>query len=76
MFKGPGKIVWDNKSSSYPVFELTGINCTSSLTISILFLQDSHYVLTLNLHISTVDYGVIEDLLWRHNTGLVENYAA
>ena len=27
MFKGPGKIVWDNKSSSYPVFELTGVNC-------------------------------------------------
>ena len=27
MFKGPGKIVRDNKSSSYPVFELTGVNC-------------------------------------------------
>ena len=27
MFKGSGKIVWDNKSSSYPVFELTGVNC-------------------------------------------------
>ena len=27
MFKGPGKIVQDNKSSSYPVFELTGVNC-------------------------------------------------
>ena len=30
MFKGPGKIVRDNKSSSYPVFELTGVNCNSS----------------------------------------------
>ena len=27
MFKGPEKIVRDNKSSSYPVFELTGVNC-------------------------------------------------
>ena len=27
MFKGPGKIVRDNKSWSYPVFELTGVNC-------------------------------------------------
>ena len=27
MSKGPGKIVRDNKSSSYPVFELTGVNC-------------------------------------------------
>ena len=27
MFKGLGKIVRDNKSSSYPVFELTGVNC-------------------------------------------------
>ena len=27
MFKGPGKIVRDNKSLSYPVFELTGVNC-------------------------------------------------
>ena len=27
MFKGPGKIVRYNKSSSYPVFELTGVNC-------------------------------------------------
>ena len=27
MFKGSGKIVRDNKSSSYPVFELTGVNC-------------------------------------------------
>ena len=27
MFKGLGKIVRDNKSSSYPVLELTGINC-------------------------------------------------
>ena len=27
MFKGPGKIVRDNESSSYPVFELTGVNC-------------------------------------------------
>ena len=30
MFKGPGKIVRDNKSSSYPVFELTGVNCIST----------------------------------------------
>ena len=29
MFKGPGKIVRDNKSSSCPVFELTGVNCIS-----------------------------------------------
>ena len=29
MFKGPGKLVRDNKSSSYPVFELTGVNCNS-----------------------------------------------
>ena len=27
MFKGPRKIVRDNKSSSYPVLELTGVNC-------------------------------------------------
>ena len=27
MFKGPGKIVRDNKSSSYLVFELKGVNC-------------------------------------------------
>ena len=27
MFKGPRKIVRDNKSSSYLVFELTGVNC-------------------------------------------------
>ena len=27
MFKGPGKVIRDNKSSSYPVFELTGVNC-------------------------------------------------
>ena len=27
MFKGPGKIVRNNKSSSYPTFELTGVNC-------------------------------------------------
>ena len=25
--QGTGKIVRDNKSSSYPVFELTGVNC-------------------------------------------------
>ena len=31
MFKGPGKIVPDNKSSSYPVFELTGVNCMSNI---------------------------------------------
>ena len=31
MFKGPGKIARDNKSSSYPVFELTRINCNISL---------------------------------------------
>ena len=30
MFKGPGKIVQDNKSLSYPVFGLTGVNCTLS----------------------------------------------
>ena len=29
MFKGPRKIVRDNKSSSYPVFELTGVNCSN-----------------------------------------------
>ena len=29
MLKGPGKIVRDKKSSSYPVFELTGVNCIS-----------------------------------------------
>ena len=28
MFKGPRKIVRDNKSSSYLVFELMGVNCT------------------------------------------------
>ena len=28
MFKGPGKVVRDNKGSSYPVFELTGVNCS------------------------------------------------
>ena len=27
MFKGSGEIVRDNKSSSYPVFELMGVNC-------------------------------------------------
>ena len=27
MFNGPGKTVRDNKSSSYPVFELTGVDC-------------------------------------------------
>ena len=27
-FKGPKKIVRDNKSSSYPVFELPGVHCT------------------------------------------------
>ena len=27
MFKGPGKTVRDNKSSSYSVFQLTGVNC-------------------------------------------------
>ena len=27
MFKGPRKIVQDNKSLSYPVFELTRVNC-------------------------------------------------
>ena len=27
MYKGPRKIVRDDKSSSYPVFELTGVNC-------------------------------------------------
>ena len=30
MFKVPGKIVRDNKSSSYPVFELTGVNCINN----------------------------------------------
>ena len=34
MFKGPGKIVRENKSSSYPVFELTGVNCKSSICSS------------------------------------------
>ena len=33
MFKGPGKIVQDNKSSSYPVFELTGVNCKNILDL-------------------------------------------
>ena len=38
MFKGPGKIVRDNKGSSYPVFELTGVNCKSkSSRITILY---------------------------------------
>ena len=27
MFKGPQGIVGDNKSSSYPVFGLPGVNC-------------------------------------------------
>ena len=34
MFKGPGKIVRENKSSSYPVFELTGVNCKTSICSS------------------------------------------
>ena len=32
MFKGLGKIVRDNKSSSYPVFELTEVNCVICYT--------------------------------------------
>ena len=32
MFKGLGKIVWDNKGLSYPVFELTGVNCIFTTT--------------------------------------------
>ena len=28
---GPGKIVQDNKSLSYPVFELTGVQCKKML---------------------------------------------
>ena len=37
MFKGPGKIVWDNKSLSYPVFDLTGVNCISFKSVSFLW---------------------------------------
>ena len=37
MFKGPGKIVWDNKSLSYPVFELTGVICISFKSVSFLW---------------------------------------
>ena len=33
MFKGPGKIVRDYKSSSYPVFELTGVNCIGGIAL-------------------------------------------
>ena len=29
MFKGPQETVRDNKSSSYPVFVLPGVNCKS-----------------------------------------------
>ena len=32
MFKGPQETVRDNKSLSYPVFELPGVNCTANTT--------------------------------------------
>ena len=51
MFKGPGKIVRDNKSSSYPVFELTGVNCTINdnyLSLIKLFTINNKYLLTVN----------------------------
>ena len=38
MFKGPGKIVQDNKSSSYRVFELTGVNCKCFVLFEVIFL--------------------------------------
>ena len=31
MFKGPQETVRGNKSSSYPVFELPGVNCMITL---------------------------------------------
>ena len=43
MFKGLGKIVWYNKSSSYPVFELTGVNCIA-LDLTIQAVQFESYV--------------------------------
>ena len=43
MFKGPGKIVQDNKSLSYPVFELTGVNCTLSSKSKVLSVWKGHF---------------------------------
>ena len=42
MFKGPGKIVRDNKNSSYPVLELTGVNCMFSLPTTIYLFEFSN----------------------------------
>ena len=53
MFKGPGKIVRDNKSSSYPVFELTGVNCIQK--------QPTDKTLTTNAD-------PFETLLWKGQT--------
>ena len=43
MFKGPQETVRDNKSSSYPVFELPGVNCTFS---DQLLLEDKYFFRT------------------------------
>ena len=53
MFKGPEKIVRDNKSSSYPVFELTGVNCINKIGLQIGSLWSICYfrVIMLNGHI-------------------------
>ena len=50
MFKGPGKIVRDNKSSSYPVFELTGVNCIQKYFIKNVMFTDSKISTFIWLH--------------------------
>ena len=49
MFKGPGKIVRNNKSSSYSVFELTGVHCMAAeIPILILaFVYFANFLLSL-----------------------------
>ena len=43
MFKGLGKIVRDNKSLSYLVFGLTGVNCTLSSKSKVLSVWKGHF---------------------------------
>ena len=59
MFKGPGKIVRDNKSSSYPVFELTGVNCVRQ---KIQLRQTQNSVIPSGLFGASVD--LMQRLIW------------
>ena len=51
--QGTGEIVRDNKSSSYPVFELTGVNC-SEFTILCFYHICCYREMELNLNCENI----------------------